>query len=115
MPASADSESSYLVGSPDCFRYRVQVCFPETGEEEEWETINSFSTPREALRGSSQCYDTVRDLLDIEFCQELEPGFVKIRILDAREDRVILWENETGGLVETGDAFRPDERPTGQD
>ena len=111
MPSSSDSPSP-----PDLIlRYQVQVCFLETREEEDWETINIFPTPQEALRGCSQCYDTVRDLLDIEFCQELEPGFVKIRIFDAEEQRVILSEDEDGGLVETGEAFRPEERSTGQD
>ena len=96
-------------------RYLVQVCFPEPREEEEWETINSFATPLEALRGCSQSYDIVRDLLDLPFCQDMEPGFVKIRILDAEEQRVILWENETGGLVEKAEAFRPDDGSTGHD
>lgn len=105
MDSLSDPESTDLAEPPGGFRYRVQVSFPEPGEEEEWETINSFPTPREALRGCSQCYDTVRDLLDLPFCQDLEPGHVKIRILDSKEQRVILWEDESGGLTEVGEAF----------
>ncbi len=94
---------------PALHRYWVQVCFPRSGEEEKWETINSFPTPLEALRGCSQCYDTVRDLLGIEFDKDLAPGYVNIRILDAQEQRLILWEVASGGLAE---AFTDeDDRP----
>jgi len=102
-----DPESYDGTDPPELHRYRVQVCFPVSGEEEEWETINSFLTPLEALRGCSQCYDTVRDLLGIEFNHDLAPGHVKIRILDAREQRLILWEVPSGGLAE---AFTDEDR-----
>jgi len=82
------------------FRYQVQVCFPVPGEVEHWDTISFFPSPMEALRGCSQWYDTIRDLLGIEFCKDLTPGYLKIRILDAMEQRLILWEVESGGLVE---------------
>ncbi len=105
MDFLSDPESADLAEPPGGFRYRLQVSFPEPGEEEEWETINSFPTPREALRGCSQCYDTVRDLLGLEFCKDLEPGYLRIRILDAKEQRVILWEDGSGGLAEASEAF----------
>ncbi len=103
-----DPESYDETDPPERHRYWMQVCFPVSGEEEIWETINSFLKPLEALRGCSQCYDIVRDLLDIEFNKDLAPGYVKIRILDAQEQRLIFWEVASGGLAE---AFTDEDRP----
>jgi len=96
-------------GLPDPnLRYQVQVSFPEPDDAEEWETIKSFATPIEALWSCSECYEMVKHLLgNDEFDRDLEPGYVRIRIRDSREDRLILWENESGGLVGDDPAFLP--------
>ena len=41
------------------------MCFPEPGERELWDTINSFPVAIEALRGASECHEAVKDLLGI--------------------------------------------------
>lgn len=114
MPSPPDppiAESSAPPPRPDLTRrYRLQVCFPEPGETERWDTINSFPTAIEALRGGSECYEAVKDLLGSGNGRELEPGYFKIRILDAEERRLVLWEDEAGGLIQEASAFEADER-----
>jgi hypothetical protein len=113
MPSPTDppiAESSTPPPRPDLTRrYRLQVCFPEPGETERWDTINSFPTAIEALRGGSECYEAVKDLLGSDDGQELEPGFFQIRIFDAEEKRFVLWEDEDGRLIEEASAFNPGE------
>ncbi len=83
------AEPSIPLPRPDLTRrYRLQVCFPEPGETERWDTINSFPTAIEALRGGSECYEAVKDLLGSDDGRELEPGYFKIRILDADSRRL---------------------------
>lgn len=90
-------------------RYQLQVCFPEPGETDHWDTIKSFPTAIEALRGASECHEAVKDLLGSDNGRELEPGYFKIRILDAEERRLVLWEDEAGGLIEEASAFEAGE------
>ncbi len=104
------TESSTPPPRPDLtLRYRLQVLFPEPGESERWDTINSFPTAIEALRGGSECYEAVKDLLGSDDGRELEPGFFKIRIFDAEEKRFVLSEDEDGRLIEEASAFNPGE------
>lgn len=113
MPSPTDppnAEPSTPLQRPDFTqRYRLQVCFPEPGEKDGWDTINSFPTAIEALRGASECHEAVSDILGSDDERELTPGYFKIRILDAEERRLVLWENETGGLIEEASAFEAGE------
>ncbi|MGB3118919.1 MAG: hypothetical protein WBE58_08870 [Verrucomicrobiales bacterium] len=109
-PSSSESSPLPSPLRPDLSqRYLLQMCFPEPGERELWDTINSFPVAIEALRGASECHEAVKDLLGIGGGQELEPGFFKIRIFDAEEKRFVLWENEDGRLIEEASAFNPGE------
>lgn len=105
---------SHSDGGPDLtLRYQLEVSFPEPDEEEEWDTIHSFATPREALRGCSECYETVKHLLGDKFGRDLEPGYVRIRIRDAHEDRLILWEEESGAIAAAAGEFLPEDEAPG--
>ncbi len=76
----------------------MEVWFPEPGEPEEWDAINSFSHPLEAVRGCSECLEAVKDLLGTSFGDDLEPSYIHIRIRDAAASAVVLWEDENGAL-----------------
>ena len=80
-------------------RFRMEVCFPEPDEPESWDTINSFATPMEALHGCSECLETVKDLLGTPLGKDLEDAYVLIRVGDARDRRLVLWEDEDGALL----------------
>ena len=65
-PSSSESSPLPTPLRPDLSqRYQLQMCFPEPGERELWDTINSFPVAIEALRGASECHEAVKDLLGI--------------------------------------------------
>lgn len=76
-------------------RFCLQVSFPEPDEEEKWDAFNSFSTPIEALHGCSDCLDTVMLLLGDP---NLDDDFVRIRVWDAEDQRMVFWEDAKGRL-----------------
>ena len=99
--------------SPDLRqRYRMQVFFPELNEVESWDTINSFPTPVEALRGCSECLEAVKGLLGIPCFEDLENTYVRLRIEDAKTDTMMLWDDKTGALHGHLSAFEPPDSKT---
>ncbi len=80
-------------------RFHVQICFPEPGEPESWETVRTYHSPRAALHGASDCCEMVKEMTDSIWHRDLVPGILRLRIYDTLATKVLLWENEDGGLA----------------
>ena len=79
-------------------RYQIEVCFPEEDEPDEWDTITSFHSPRDALHRCSECLESVKDLLLGMSSSEKGETYVQIRIWDAKRKAHVLWEDQNGAL-----------------
>ena len=80
-------------------RYRIEVRYdhPENGKV--WETVASMDEAIEAVRGCSQCYAGVEEMLDQPGLEGLIPEqFVEHRVVDSRTGETVLWEDELGKL-----------------
>jgi hypothetical protein len=88
-------------------RYRMQINFPdaESSRREAWETVGSFETPIEALRGCSECTEVVKMLKDTEYSQQLPGKLIRLRVWDEESRRMIFWEGERGDLQWDDDGF----------
>jgi hypothetical protein len=85
----------------------MQVFFPDLDEDEDWDTINSFPSPAQALRGCSECFEAVKGLLGIPYGKDLGNDYVRLRIVDAETKTLLLWDDESGALCGDLSAFAP--------
>jgi|GEM_PF-5147530 len=90
-------------------RYRLQICFPEADQREEWDTIESYHTPRESLRGCSSALETVKEMLEVPFGYDLEDDVVRFRVWDSDEETALLWEDANGSVYTNGPVFDREE------
>ena len=79
-------------------RFLMRVSFPEQDETEVWDSINTFQSPLEALRGCSECLETVKMLLGNDRADEAEGSYVKFQVWDAEQSVLVLWEDDNGSL-----------------
>lgn len=91
-------------------RFRTQICFPETGDPEKWETVISKDTLIEAIRSCSECLESVRYLVeqamaeaDVNF--DVDAGFVSLRVHDNEVDSVVVWQDDSGRVCFRDDPF----------
>lgn len=81
-------------------RYQMQINFPdaEAARKNSWNTVQSFETPMDALRGCSECLEVVKMLQGTEYSQQLPGQFIRLRVWDDESSKLLLWEGEKGDL-----------------
>ena len=84
----------------------MQVFFPDMDGEDSWDTINSFQSPFEAIQGCSECVESVKMLLEVPFTADVISQFFRIRVWDAENEKLVIWEDETGTLFHDEAVFQ---------
>lgn len=86
-------------------RFVLQVCLSEPPEVEEWDAIHRFADAAESFRICSECFESVQMMLGIDPISGPEPEWVRFRVWDRQECRMILWQEEGGALFADAAVF----------
>lgn len=98
LPHPTATQRGALGSSIPNFRYRLIARIPDPGEPEDWDLIDTFVTPVEALRACSHCHQLIRNLL-LGNRDPAGEADRRIRIHDAWLDRWLVWFDEASGAI----------------
>lgn len=97
-------------------RYKLQVS-PEAPEKKgTWETVASFDTVIDAMRGCSACYEGVRIFLEDSGVDDRPvEDFIKHRIYDSDAGAILFGEDEEGRVQFEKGTFPNDSEGSGSE